>query len=79
MDIDAISPGEDFFEVIEKTVGECDVLIAVIGEHWLAMDEGGNRRLDNPDDLVRMEIAPTPDIVARTGLGESGRRAQTAR
>jgi hypothetical protein len=58
MDIDAIAPGDDFINVIEKTVGECDVLIAVIGSHWLTcVDEQGGRRLDNPEDFVRREIA----------------------
>jgi Bacterial tandem repeat domain 1 len=38
--------------------GECDVLIAVIGSHWLTcVDEQGGRRLDNPEDFVRREIA----------------------
>jgi hypothetical protein len=34
------------------------VLIAVIGAHWLTSTDGqGGRRLDNPEDFVRMEIA----------------------
>jgi trehalose/maltose transport system substrate-binding protein len=34
------------------------VLIAVIGKRWLTSSEGeGARRLDNPDDFVRLEIA----------------------
>ena len=58
MDIDAIALGEDFVRAIEKTVGECDVLIAVIGAHWLtSIDEQDGRRLDNPEDFVRREIA----------------------
>jgi peptidoglycan/xylan/chitin deacetylase (PgdA/CDA1 family) len=58
MDIDAIALGDDFVKVIEKTVGECDVLIAVIGAHWLtSTDEQDGRRLDDPEDFVRMEIA----------------------
>jgi hypothetical protein len=33
-------------------------LIAVIGKHWLTVtQEDGIRRLDNPEDLVRIEIA----------------------
>jgi tetratricopeptide (TPR) repeat protein len=57
MDIDAIALGEDFVEVIETTVAKCDVLIAVIGNNWLiSKDDHGNRRLDNPEDFVRMEI-----------------------
>jgi hypothetical protein len=34
------------------------VLIAVIGKRWLIFpDEEGGRRLDNPEDFVRIEIA----------------------
>jgi hypothetical protein len=58
MGLDAIDLGEDFVEAIETTVGRCDVLIAVIGNNWLnTKDERGSRRLDNPEDFVRMEIA----------------------
>jgi hypothetical protein len=57
MDIDAIALGEDFVKSIEATVAKCDVLIAVIGNNWLtSKDDHGDRRLDNPDDFVRMEI-----------------------
>ena len=34
MDIDAIAPGDDFVRAIEKTVGECDVLVAI---YWTAL------------------------------------------
>ena len=58
MDVDTIEPGSDFVEAIEKSVGSCDVLIAVIGKHWLtSSDEKRRRRIDNPDDFVRLEIA----------------------
>jgi streptogramin lyase len=57
MDIDAIEPGADFGERIEKAVEVCSVLIALIGDDWLDIaDSGGRRRLDNPADLVRLEI-----------------------
>jgi TIR domain len=57
MDI-TIEPGLDFVEVIEQAVGSCDALIAVIGKQWLAItDDGGLRRLDHPEDFVRLEIA----------------------
>lgn len=57
MDIDAIDPGVDFEEVVNQAVGTCDVLIAVIGRQWLnTADSRGRRRLDNPDDYVRMEL-----------------------
>jgi hypothetical protein len=58
MDVDSLAPGVDFVEALERSVGACDVLIAVIGRRWLsALDEEGNRRLDNPEDFVRVEVA----------------------
>jgi TIR domain len=58
MDIDAIALGEDFIKAIERTVSECDVLIAIIGANWLtSKDDQGDRRLNDPEDFVRMEIA----------------------
>jgi hypothetical protein len=57
MDVDSIKPGIDFIETIEERVGSCDVLVAVIGKRWLsAADEEGRRRLDNPEDFVRVEV-----------------------
>ena len=58
MDVDNLDPGIDFFEAIENSVGSCEVLVAVIGQRWLALaDDKGRRRLDNPNDFVRLEIA----------------------
>jgi len=58
MDIDGVPIGDDFVKVIEQRVGECEVLIALIGTRWLdSTDEQNGRRLDNPEDFVRMEIA----------------------
>jgi hypothetical protein len=58
IDVDNLAPGVDFVEAIEESVGSCDVLIAVIGRRWLtSSDEQGRRRLDNPDDFVRIEIS----------------------
>lgn len=58
LDISDIEPGEDYVDKIEKVVGSCDVLLVVIGHDWLnAKDSSGNRRLDDPNDLVRVEVA----------------------
>jgi hypothetical protein len=62
MDIDTIEPGVDFTEVIDKELRDCDVVIVMIGRQWLdAADGKGRRRLDDPDDFVRMEIEAALD------------------
>jgi hypothetical protein len=56
-DVDSIELGDDFVEVISTAVGSCDVLLALIGHQWLTItDEDGQRRLDDPNDFVRVEI-----------------------
>ena len=58
MDVDNLKGGSGFVDVITKQVAECDALVAMIGEKWLTVtDEQGARRLDNPEDRVRLEIA----------------------
>src|SRR5262245_11927044 len=58
MDVDAIPLGADFTKILREEVAKCDVLLAVIGPNWLNVrDEQGNRRLDETDDFVRIEIA----------------------
>ena len=56
-DVDSIELGDDFVEVITRAVGACDVLLALIGQEWLTItDAHGQRRLDNPNDFVRLEV-----------------------
>ena len=58
IDVDALEPVVDFVEAIERALGASAVLLAVIGRRWLeAADAHGRRRLDNPDDFVRLEVA----------------------
>jgi len=58
MDVAGIEPGVDFVEAIEKAVGSSDAFIVVIGKQWLSVtDADGRRRLDNPEDFIRLEIA----------------------
>jgi hypothetical protein len=58
MDVDAIKPGLDFVKQLDVQVSQCDVLLALIGPHWLdAKDEKGVRRLNGDKDYVRIEIA----------------------
>lgn len=58
MDVSSIEPGEDFVDVLEEAVAGCDVFLAVIGQRWATIaDADGNRRLDQWNDFVRLEIA----------------------
>jgi len=58
--------GMDFHEHVESLLDRCDVLLAVIGKSWTTITgAGGERRLDDPEDLVRREIARAlqrPDV-----------------
>ncbi len=57
IDIDSIPFGHDFRLHLDRSVGNCDYLIAVIGKAWLTVcDPAGERRLDDPADFVRLEI-----------------------
>lgn len=57
MDFSSIYPGGDFREYIEQALSHCKVLLAVMGSEWLnATDKEGNRRLDDANDWVRIEI-----------------------
>jgi TIR domain len=58
MDVSAIEPGRDFRKAIDQSVATCSVLLAMIGQEWLDMkDSRGLRRLDDPNDFVRIELA----------------------
>jgi hypothetical protein len=58
MDIDNIPLGVNFADHIGAQVAGCDVLLALIGPGWVSLEnEHGRRRLDDPKDFVRLEIA----------------------
>jgi RNA polymerase sigma factor (sigma-70 family) len=56
-DLSSISPGNDFRLALQGALGNCQVLLAVIGKQWLSLaDLGGRRRIDDEADFVRLEI-----------------------
>jgi TonB family protein len=58
MDVAGIEAGRDFRKAIEECVANCGVLLVIIGPSWLtAKNEAGTRRLDDPADFVREEVA----------------------
>jgi hypothetical protein len=58
MDVSDIHPGKDFRQAIDDNVAKCAVLLAMIGPGWTTVqDASGSRRLGQPNDFVRLEIA----------------------
>lgn len=55
-DVQSIGAGRRWDEVIRDGVSSCRVLVAVIGRDWLAADQGGRRRIDDPQDHLRREV-----------------------
>lgn len=56
-DLDALLAGLDWRQQIDKKVAQCDVMLVIIGDRWLEADETGRSRLENLDDLVRVEVS----------------------
>jgi hypothetical protein len=57
MDVDNIPPGVDFRRHIQEAIGQSSVALAVIGSVWCdCTDVSGRRRLEDPNDFVRIEI-----------------------
>lgn len=57
MDFDSIPYGVDFREKIKQTLEGAQVVIAVIGPAWMGNRGRGKRRINDPTDFVRIEIA----------------------
>ncbi len=56
-DVDSIPLGTDFRRHVAALIERSDCVLAVIGRQWLDVtDSAGRRRLDDPADLVRIEI-----------------------
>jgi tetratricopeptide (TPR) repeat protein len=57
-DVVKIQPGKDYVDVIDGALESCSAMLVVIGREWLDYrDEEGRRRLDDPTDVLRLEVA----------------------
>jgi Ca-activated chloride channel homolog len=53
----SIAPGDDIRGKIHEAISKCDIVIVIIGKKWLGIkSKNGTRRLDDPADLVRVEV-----------------------
>jgi hypothetical protein len=58
LDCESIPPGADYVAELLRRVRSAHVVLAVIGPHWLtSTDSTGRRRIDDPDDWIRRELA----------------------
>jgi uncharacterized protein YecT (DUF1311 family) len=55
-DIDNIRPGIDFRTQIAEALRTTDVLLVIIGSRWFGGVAGGQRRMDDEADPVRIEV-----------------------
>ncbi len=57
-DVETLEAGLNFDQSIAHALNECQVLLAMIGPHWLKVkDSEGNARIQGVDDWVRKEIS----------------------
>ena len=57
-DITTIPLGIDFPTFINSQLNTTEIFLVVIGDNWLDLkDADGNRRIDDPNDWVRIEVA----------------------
>jgi hypothetical protein len=55
-DVDSIPVGTKFKEYIPTIVEQCQFFLALIGPGWLGARGEGGRRIDDPEDFVRLEV-----------------------
>jgi hypothetical protein len=57
LDVEGQAAGQDYRMAIGWALARADVVLAVIGTRWLTVsDRDGRRRLDDPIDMVRLEL-----------------------
>jgi hypothetical protein len=58
MDIDSLKAGDLFANKIDENLQNCVAMLVMMGHSWASLtDEQGARRIDNPGDYPRMEVA----------------------
>ena len=56
-DIEDLEPGVEFPEALNRALSRCEAMLVVIGPSWASASGPDGRRLDKPDDFVRVEVA----------------------
>jgi hypothetical protein len=57
LDLEVIPPGVDFAQAITHAIRRSSICLVIIGDKWLSgRDAAGARRMDHPQDFIRLEI-----------------------
>lgn len=56
LDIESIAAGARFADVIRESIRSSTVILIMIGPNWVNMKRGDCRRLDDPEDNLRIEV-----------------------
>jgi serine/threonine-protein kinase len=85
-DVDSIPLGADFRAHLNHVLSQCQAVLVIVGSQWTdARDGAGARRLDNPDDFVRIELEAAlvrgvpviPVLVANATMPREGHLPQS--
>jgi hypothetical protein len=55
LDVTTIRAGRDFRAALDEAIDRAVIMVVLIGRHWLGATPGGWRRIDDPEDYVRIE------------------------
>src|SRR5271163_494761 len=55
-DLQSILPGDDWESEITAALKRCSVFVLLLGRDWVGMLPSGKRRIDDDDDVFRLEI-----------------------
>jgi hypothetical protein len=64
-DVLDIQPGEDFVQAIRTRLQGAKTVLVLIGPRWAGADAAGQRRIDDEQDFVRLEVAAALDSGAQ--------------
>jgi hypothetical protein len=80
-DIDSIPAGTDFREYIGSILRQSELLVVIVGPRWLGRTRSNRSRIDDPTDLVRVEVetALEADLPVIPVLVGNARMPDTAR
>ena len=64
-DVLDIQPGEDFVQAIRARLHGAKTVLVLIGPRWAGTDAAGQRRIDDEQDFVRLEVTVALDSGAQ--------------